>query len=134
VLENLADLTNDVASLVELQVRLAVYDLKSAMRRATWPAVVIGLAIAVFVGSLPVALIGLAEVIAAALQVSRAWVLVLIGAIIIALAVAATLLSLPHLRRSFEELERSKEELSRNLEWMKTVVLQSPSPSRRQRG
>ncbi len=81
VFGNLADLANDVASLVELQAKLAVVDLKATVVKATIPLGLVAGGAAVLVAALPVLMIGLAELLADGLGLAhRGWAYLIVAA------------------------------------------------------
>ena len=67
---NIADFGNDIASLAELQAKLALLDAKEAANKATTPLLGLVSGVALALGSLPVILIGLADVIASSTKLS----------------------------------------------------------------
>jgi len=123
VVGSLAEFGNDIATLAELQGKLAVLDLKESTARAVLPFALIVVGAAVVLASLPVALIGAASLIAVAFSISQGWALLLTaGAALVAGAgIAATAAS--QLGRSFDSFRRSREELTRNVTWIRTILL-----------
>jgi hypothetical protein len=125
VLGNLAGFSTDVASLAELQARLAAQDLKEATRRVGLPAAIMAGALALALGSLPVLLLGIAELIAPVLAVSHGLSLLVVAVVGLMVAGAIAGLVAPRIVRGFGSFRRSAEELDRNLSWIKTVLAQS---------
>jgi uncharacterized membrane protein YqjE len=134
VLGNVADFGSDIASLAELQAKLALIDLKESAGRAALPAGLIVASAALVLGSLPVGLLGLAELLVRAFSIERGWAYIATAAAITVCALILGLAGLASLRRSFESFRRSREELTRNVAWVKTVLAQSrrytPAPRR----
>lgn len=129
VFGNLADLANDVASLVELQAKLAVVDLKATVVKATIPLGLVAGGAAVLVAALPVLMIGLAELLADGLGLAhRGWAYLIVAAGGAVLAGLLVLLGLPRLLKSFDSFQRTRDELDRNVAWVKTVIANSGRP------
>ncbi|MBX6311436.1 MAG: phage holin family protein [Isosphaeraceae bacterium] len=134
IIDNLAEFGNDIITLAELQARLAIIDLKESTARATWPAVGLVSAGALALGSIPVLLFGVAELLAWGLKIHLGWALLLTALVVLALAGLAGFVCGRLLSGSFESFRRSREELRRNAAWIKTVLLysgRSSAPSRR---
>ncbi len=128
---NVAEFGHDLATLGELQAKLAVIDLKETLGRALVPAALAGAGVLLLAASLPVALLGVAELLASGLNLipGVAMLLTALGALVLAGILA--FLALPALKRSFASLERSRDELTRNVSWIKTVLSYSGrGPSR----
>jgi hypothetical protein len=126
VIGNLAELGGDIATLAELQTKLAVVDMKQAAGAATIPVVLIGGGLVMLLAAVPVAMIGASELLADALALThRGWAYLIVSAIAMALTVLLVLIGLPRFTRSFDSLVHSKEELARNVAWVKTVLANS---------
>jgi len=126
---NVSELASDVASLAELQTRLLVVDAKESVRRLIPPVVLGALGLALLLGSIPVLLMGVAQLLvyaglgpAASLFIAFA-----IGALIAGLSLLAAWLLL---RDSFSTFERSREEFQKNLAWIKDALKQGDRNSR----
>ncbi len=133
VVHNLADFGNDIATLVELQAKLAVHDTKDCLARATTPLIVLGVGSAVALASLPVILLGMADLIASNSTLSVGAARLIVGLAALVLAGVATYLGLRGSTASLESFRRSREELIRNLSWIRTVLVHSGrSTGRRQ--
>ena len=122
VFGNLAEFASDCTALAELQAKLAVQDLKASVGQAVWPAVALGVGGVLALASVPVLLMGLAELVVqyakwtpglAYLAVAGGG-LVLGGLLIFFLGLRVT--------GCFVSFRRSLEELSRNVAWIKTVL------------
>jgi hypothetical protein len=114
-----------VATLAELQAKLAALDFKESAERALVPLVVaIGGAV-VALGGVPVLLAGVAVLLASALSVSLGWMLVLISGLAIMTAGAIAAIAGNRLIHAFDSFRRSREELIRNLNWIRTVLVYS---------
>ncbi|GAC1466421.1 MAG: hypothetical protein NVSMB9_06950 [Isosphaeraceae bacterium] len=125
VVSGIADLGNDIATLVELQAKLAALDLRASSERLLWPVVVVVAAVLLAVSSIPVILLGIADLLSRALNINPGWGMLLTA--VASLIVAAILITLFYKRivQSFEPLRRSREEMTRNLAWIRTVLVHS---------
>jgi len=129
----IAEFGNDIATLAELQAKLAVIDLKECVELAVWPLAVIVGGFIFILGALPVALFGAAELVAAALKISHGWALLLTSGVVMGVAGLAMVISVLRLRPNLSQcFRRSREELNRNISWIRTVLLYSGrTPPRR---
>jgi uncharacterized membrane protein YqjE len=125
VVGNIAEFGNDVATLIELQSRLAVLDLKESAEKALVPLATVTLATALVLASLPVALLGLGELLATALKIGRGESYLIVAVAVLVLGGLAAAIAAMRLRRSFEVFRRSREELVRNINWIRTVLMYS---------
>jgi len=120
----LAGLGNDVATLAELQARLALNDLKECVNQVRVPVALIALGLIVINGAVPVVLLGIAALLATALKLTG-WALLLTGATVLASATGVVGAAAMKLGPSATCFRRSQEELTRNVSWIKTVLLYS---------
>lgn len=125
VVGSIADFGNDVATLIELQAKLAALDAKECVASATFPVVVIAVALVVVLAAVPVVLLGVAYLLAMALNIAPGWAMLLTGLLALAVAGLVGFLSVKEITRSLEPLRRSREELVRNLAWVRTVLIYS---------
>jgi len=125
VVGSIADFGNDMATLVELQAKLAALDMKECTTRATVPVAVLAVGLVVVLAAVPVALLGAADLIARALGIAPGWAMLLTAVAALVLAGAVSFLSVHELLKSLEPLRRSREELVRNLAWVRTVLVYS---------
>jgi len=125
VFTNLAELSGNLVTLGELQAKLAATELRSCIKQATWPALMIVAACVIALGSLPVLLIGVAEWLVRALGITHASALLLSGVGALLLAAILIGVAIPMLRRSFDHLQYTREEFRRNIAWIKTVLTHS---------
>ena len=133
VVESIAEFVNDVTTLADLQTRLAVYDTKEAVGRATYPAIFIAAGVAVVLASLSIILLGLADLLTSGANIHPGLARVLVGGLALTVAGLTAFFSWKNLTRSLESFRRSSEELSRNIAWLRTVIVHSGRPgSRRQ--
>ena len=125
VVGSITDLANDLVTLAELQAKLASVDLKEMWMRATVPLAVIAAGLAVLVAALPVAMLGVADLLSRALGIAPGWTMLLTAAVTMSITGLILLLSVKEVGRSLEPLRRSREELARNLAWLRTVLVYS---------
>src|SRR4051812_49848644 len=118
VVSNLAEFGNDFATLAELQAKLASIDLKESAGRAAVPAGLLAGALVLLLGSVPVLLAGVAELIVRYTSIDHHWALLLTAGGAIVLTVVVGALAVSRLRKSFESFQRSREELARNISWI----------------
>jgi hypothetical protein len=125
VVGGLAEFANDFATLAELQAKLTALDAEECVARIKWPLAAIGAGVVFILGALPVALLGLAQVLAAALHIGIGWATLLTAGVVLLASAAVIALSLRGFATSFSCFRRSREELIRNLNWIRTVLLYS---------
>jgi hypothetical protein len=125
VLGGIAEFGNDIANLAELQARLALIDLKECLRKALVPVALVVAGLFGVIGALPVALLGIAALLAPALKISVAAALLLTGGVVLVVAIGTAAVAATRIAPSFSSFRRSREELTRNLAWIRTVVLYS---------
>jgi len=125
VVGGLADFGNDVATLAELQGKLALIDLKECLGKALIPLVLVAVGLIVLLGAVPVVLLGAAELLAAALRIGTGQATLITGAVVLVLAASVVTVAALKVGPAFSSFNRSCEELSRNIAWIRTVVLYS---------
>jgi len=116
---------SDIATLAELQAQLAVSDLKESLQKALLPLALFVVGMICVIGALPVALLGVASLVAVALKISSAWAMLLTAGVVLAVALVLVAVSTSKIGPSFSSFRRSREELARNLAWIRTVLLYS---------
>jgi hypothetical protein len=127
---SIAGFGNDIATLAELQARLALLDFKASAARSQVPLALIVAGSAVALASLPVALLGVADLVAEALALRTGWAMLLTAAVALVVAGAVVAGAAGRFGRGLESFRRSREELTRNLSWIRTVLLHSGRPRR----
>jgi len=125
VVGGLADFGNDVATLAELQGKLALIDLKECLDKALIPLALMAVGLVVILGAVPVVLLGAADLVATALKIGPGQAKLLTGGGVLVLAATVAILAALRIGPSLSSFNRSREELSRNLAWIRTVVLYS---------
>jgi uncharacterized membrane protein YgaE (UPF0421/DUF939 family) len=125
VVGNITEFGNDVMTLVELQAQLATLDFKEAMTRATIPLILIVVGAAFLLASLPVALLGIAWLLASALTISIGWAALLTAVVTAVVTAIVAFVALRSLLGALESFRHSREELARNIAWIRTVLVHS---------
>jgi hypothetical protein len=125
VLGSLSEFGNDVATLVELQAKLAAIDFKESAERATIPLAIVGAGLIVLLGSVPVLLFGIAALLATWLNIAPGWALVLVAVVALAGSGTAVAIGGRKFPPSLVSFRRSRDELNRNLSWLRTVLVLS---------
>lgn len=122
---NIAEFGNDIATLVELQAKLAVYDSKECISRATYPLIALVMVAAVALSCLPVLLLGTAGLITTFTTIPLWGSCLIVAAVAIVIAGLVGFLSLREAMGSIHSFRRSAEEFTRNLSWVRTVLVHS---------
>ena len=122
---NIAEFGNDIATLVELQAKLAAYDSKECISRATTPLIILVVGAVVALSSVPVLLLGLAGLLAALTPVPLWGSCLIVAAVALVVAGLVGYLSLREATGSIQSFRRSSEEFTRNLSWVRTVLVHS---------
>jgi len=121
----IADFGNDVATLAELQAKLALIDLKECLGLALIPLACVVIGLFFVLGALPVVLLGAADVLARALSLKAGEAMLLTGGSVLVLALVVIVIAAIRIGPSLASFNRSREELTRNLAWIRTVLLYS---------
>ena len=130
VAKDMGELTHDIMSLAELQFELLRIDCREGLKRMLVPVAMLLVAGIVAVGTVPIALILLAEVLTQAVGLSRAaaFLIAAMSGVIVALAIGVVGWS--YLRGVVRVFERSREEFTRNMTWIKhALTRQAPIES-----
>ncbi|WP_406697302.1 phage holin family protein [Singulisphaera sp. Ch08] len=122
---SLAGFGNDVATLAELQLKLAALDFQETAARALVPLIVVVVGLVLILGSVPVAIGGGSLLIAQATGISIGLALLLTATVILGLAAFIVVVAGRKLGMSLEGFRRSREELVRNISWIRTVLAYS---------
>jgi hypothetical protein len=127
VTKGMGELMHDIVSLAELQFELFRSDCREGLKRMLIPVALLLAAGIVAAGTVPIALILVAEFLAQAAGLSRAaaFSIAAIGGFIVAAAIG--LAGWSHIRGVVRVFERSREELTRNMAWIKHT-LKRPAP------
>jgi uncharacterized membrane protein YqjE len=130
---NIADFGNDIATLAELQLKLTALDARECAARAATPVIFLVMGVALALASLPVILIGLADLIAANTKLSAGMAQLIVGLVALVLAGVGVYVGLKGSMSSLDSFRRSREELVRNLSWIRTVLVYSGRNTGRRR-
>ena len=125
--EGVAEFVDDLASLAELQAKLAAVDFRDAARKSAIPIVLTVVGLAVMVASVPVALLGAGWLLASALKIHQGWAMLLTAGAAMALGGLVAGLGGMRLSHSFDSFRRSRKQLWLNLAWVRTVLVTSAS-------
>ena len=109
--EGVAEFVDDLASLAELQAKLAAVDFRDAARKSAVPLVLTVVGLAVLVASVPVALLGTGWLLASALKIHQGWAMLLTAGAAMALGGLVAGLGGMRLSHSFESFRRSRKQL-----------------------
>jgi hypothetical protein len=125
VVGNIADFGNDIATLAELQAKLTLLDTKEAVAKATTPLSFLGAGLVLALASIPVILIGLADLIARSANMPSGVAQLIVGLAALGLAGVACLVGWKGSTASLASFRRSSEEFTRNVSWIRTVLVHS---------
>jgi len=122
VAKEIGALTHDIVSLAELQFELFSNDCRTGLKELLLPFSLLLFAGIVAVGTVPVALMVIAEILSQAAGLSRAAafaIAALCGSIV---AAALGIAGWSHIRGCGRIFKRSREELARNMNWIKQTL------------
>lgn len=120
--ENVGEITNDIVSLAELQVKLCKLDTREAVGRLGAPAALLVVAAAVALGTIPVVLLLIAEALVA-IGGFASWLALLTATVLgLGAAVVMAVVGWKKLRKPFPLFHRSRDELKRNISWIRRVL------------
>ena len=131
--DGVAEFIDDLASLAELQGKLATADFRDASRKSTVPMVLTMVGLAMMVASFPVALLGTASLVASALRIHQGWAMLMTAGVATALGGVTAFLGGRRLTHSFDSFRRSRKQLMLNLSWVRTVLVRRARPHARRR-
>ena len=125
VAKGMGELTHDIVSLAELQFELFRVDCREGLRKIMIPVALLLFAGFVAVGTVPIALILVAEFLVQTAGLSRAaaFSIAAMSGVIVALAIGVVGWS--YLRGIIRVFERSREELTQNMTWIKHALKRS---------
>ncbi len=122
VAQDMGDLTHDMVSLAELQFELFRNDCRKGLKGLLTPFALLLLAGIAAAGTVPVALICVAELLAQAAGLSRAAAFSITALGGFSAAAALGVAGWSHVRGVGRVFRRSREELTRNMTWIKQVL------------
>ena len=122
VAASVSDLTHDVIELAELQAQLLMFDVKKSSERTRTFLILGVVAICMLLGTIPVALFALAQLLVEQLEWSQAaglGVATLVGLLICGILGG---FAWSCMKEGLISLERSREELNHNITWIKSTL------------
>jgi len=120
-------LAHDAIELAELQAQLLRLDVQAAARNGGTSMALAVVGACLLLGSVPVALVALAEVFVAQWDWSRAGAYGAAAAIGLALSAGAGAAAWYRIRSALASLQRSRDELNRNIAWIKSNLKRDES-------
>jgi hypothetical protein len=126
VAQGMGDLTHDIVSLAELQFELVRNDYRAGMKGLLVPLVLLLVAGIVALGTVPIALLLVAEILIRVAGLSRTSAFSIAAAGGFITAVALGVVGWSQLRGIGRVFRRSREEWIRNLNWIKLALKGSP--------
>jgi uncharacterized membrane protein YqjE len=125
VVSSVAGFSESLLNLAELQAQLYAIELRKNAHAARNGGVGLLAGLALAVASLPVALVGIAELMVAELALKRAYALLIVAGAALLFAVGCVASAGLWLRRQRIGFPLSGEELNRNVNWVRTVLAHS---------
>jgi len=133
VVGGIAEFGHDITTLAELQFKLAFIDFKECLQKALIPLALIIAGTLFLLGALPVAILGVAYLVATAFNLTVGAAMLLTGVAVLLAAVASLGIGILRISPTFMTFRRSREEFDRNLNWIRTVLLYSGRNVQRRR-
>jgi hypothetical protein len=129
VATSFSGLAHDVIELGELQTQLFVHDVKGTVQK-TRTSVLLGVVgTCVLLGSVPVVLIALAELLVEQFGWTRSAGFAVAAMVGIAASAGILAAAWNRLSTGLNSMQRSRDELSRNIAWIKSSLRSQPSPN-----
>lgn len=128
VATSFSGLAHDVIELSELQAQLLVHDVKSTTRKTRTSLILGVVGACVLLGSVPVLLIALGELIAEQTGWPRSGGLAIAAVVGIGISAGILAAARNRLNVGLSSLQRSREELNRNIAWIKSSLRSQSSP------
>lgn len=125
-----ANLLHNVVCLAQLQLRLMAVDLKQVGARLTAPIAALGIGLLLAVGSIPVALIGIAFLLTDLAHLSRVAAVWITFGVAIVIGLALVGCSVWWFRRLPHVFDSSRDELAQNVERVKEMLRRASHPTR----
>lgn len=113
----------DVAELVELQTRLMADDVRTSLAATIKPTMLVVIGIALLIGTVPVLLLALANLLVDQQQWSLPLAQFTCAGVTLLLAVSLGRLALQQVKRCASPLQRSLNELEKNLETLREMLV-----------
>ena len=125
----LVNALEDLATLAELQARLATVDLRQSLEHARLPLIVVLLGFAVLLAAAFLALQALGKMLSVSLDMAPAWSMLLTAAIATAAAIPMLALGTLQIQHSFQRFQRSQKQLRLNLQWFRALLTKGSTAS-----
>ena len=125
VAKDMGELTHDIVSLAELQFALFRIDCREGLKQMLIPVALLLFAGIVTLGTVPIALILVAEFLVQTAGLSRAAAFSIAAMIGVIVALAIGVVGWSYLRGVVRVFERSREELAINMTWIKHALKRS---------
>jgi hypothetical protein len=125
VAKDMGELTHDIVSLAELQFELFRIDCREGLKQMLIPVALLLLAGIVTLGTVPIALILVAEILVQTAGLSRAAAFSIAAMSGFSVALAIGVAGWFYLRGVVQVFERSHEELTKNVAWIKHALKRS---------
>ncbi len=119
---SVSELTHDVIEISELQAKLFVMDVKKSSRRTRTCLVLAVIGACLLLGTIPVALFALAQLLVEQLQWSQSAALGAATLVGLVLAASAAGAAWAMVKSGLVSLQRSREEFARNIDWLKSTL------------
>lgn len=133
VVTNVAEFGENLLTLAELQARLTGIELKQNVQAVKFGGAVLMVGAALGLAALPVALLGLAELLATGLDIHRGLAQLIVAGAGFLIAGICAAIAVVRLRASDLGFPLSSEEFTRNVNWVRTVLLHSGRTARGRR-
>jgi len=121
VSHDFATVLHDITELSELQVRLAVLDAKSAIRKLIVPLILGVVAVVLLLASLPILLMSIAHAMALT-GMALVWCYLLSFGIGVVVCAVLGFTAYTLAKRGLSVFRRSSEQLKRNVQWLKATL------------
>lgn len=118
----IARLAHDLIELIELQFQLLAVDLREGKSRAILPLVLAAIAMLLFLGALPVMLVGASWLLVSLTNLSVPAAFLIVGVAALAVSVILGLAAYYKLKQVARIFVRSQRELKSNLNWIKRTL------------
>lgn len=129
--ENIANLAQEMLTLGELQVKLLLMDLKSSRDRALTPSAILIGGSCFLLGTTPVLLLAIADILSQSLGWDLPLARFAVAGVSFCISIAAMSWAAKALVGASQSLSRSRSEFLENLSWIKNVIRQSTSSTRK---
>ncbi len=133
VVTNVAEFGENLLTLAELQAKLGAIELRQNVQAVKFGGSVLVAGAVVGVAALPVALLGIAELLSTALDIHRGAAQLIVAVVCFVIAGILVAIAASRFRGSDLGFPLSNEELTRNLNWVRTVLLHSGRSARNRR-